>query len=99
MAPLLPRDAPCWPRMEIGCSTPSAKSCSVRASDPGSKPAATSCARVTTYQPSAVMEIFAAGSASREALETPATEDGADGGNGAPGRRGQIGAEGSKFES
>src|ERR1700733_337477 len=88
MAPLLASDEPCWPRTAIGCSTPSAKSCSVRASEPGSKPAATSCARVTTYQPSALTDIFAAGSESRYALETSALLGGALGGTGAPGRHG-----------
>src|ERR1700683_2294383 len=67
---------------------PSAKSCSVRASAAGSKPAATSCARVTTYQPSALTEIFAAGRESRYALETSAVLGSALGGTGAPGRHG-----------
>src|ERR1700684_540167 len=88
MAPLLASDEPCCPRIAIGCPTPSAKSCSVRASEPGSKPAATSCARVTTYQPSALTEIFAAGSESRYALETSALPGSALGGTGAPGRHG-----------
>src|SRR6202167_6675868 len=103
MAALLPRDAPCWPRMEICCSTPSAKSCSVRASEPGSKPAATSCARVTTYQPSAITEIFAAHSESRYVMETSALPGGAMGGTGAPGRHGNgsgnCDAAGSDFVS
>src|SRR5271165_3956777 len=89
MAPLFPRYAPCWPSIAMGCSTPSAKSCSVRASEPGSKPAARSCARVTTYQRSALTEIFAAGSASRYALETSTGVEGFCGGagsTGAPGR-------------
>src|ERR1700733_6952498 len=90
MAPSLASDEPCWPRTAIGCSTPSAKSCSVRASEPGSKPAATSCARVTTNQPSALTEIFAAGSESRYALETSALPGGALGGTGAPGRHGNA---------
>src|SRR5580698_5400515 len=88
MEPLRASDEPCWPRIAMGCSTPSAKSCSVRASEPGSKPAATSCARETTYQPSALTEIFAAGSESRYALETSALLGGALGGTGAPGRHG-----------
>src|ERR1700677_3412036 len=94
MEPLLASEEPCWPKIAIGCSTPSAKSCSVRASKPGSKPAATSCARVTTYQPSALTEIFAAGSESRYALETSALLGGALGGTGAPGRQGKASGSG-----
>src|ERR1700735_623467 len=52
-----------------GCCTPSAESCNRRAS-PASKPAAASCAPVTTYQPSAWTEILAAACSSRNALVT-----------------------------
>src|SRR5580698_6115288 len=105
MEPLRASDEPCWPRIAMGCSIPSAKSCSVRASEPGSKPAARSCARVTTYQPSELTEIFAAGSASRYALETSAADEGADGftggttGTGAPGREGKAIDDGVKRDN
>src|SRR5580700_7629037 len=60
----------CLPMIAIGCSMPSAKSCNMPVSPPRAKPAAASCARVTTYQPSAFTEIFAAGNPSRYALDT-----------------------------
>src|ERR1700747_2386133 len=86
----------CLPMIAIGCSTPSAKSCNMRVSPPKAKPAAASCARVTTYQPSALMEIFAAANPSRYALDTsdvtglcgPRGGTGRGSGKRAPGRHG-----------